>query len=76
MDTLKAQVRNGRLVLDIPTELPEGTTLELVAADSGDELSEEERSALHDSLSRGWDEAQAGHLRPADEVLARLRSRK
>ncbi len=76
MDALKAQVRNGRLVLDVPTELPEGTTLELVAADEGDELSEEERSALHDSLSRGWGEAQAGNLIPAGEVLARLRSAK
>jgi hypothetical protein len=62
------------MVLDVPTELPEGTILELVAADGGDELSEEELSALHDSLSRGWDEAQAGILIPAGEVLARLRS--
>lgn len=76
MGTLKAHVRNGRLVLDVPTELPEGTTLELVAADGGDQLSEEERSALHDSLSQGWEEAQAGTLVPAGEVLARLRSAK
>jgi hypothetical protein len=76
MDTLKAEVRNGRLVLDVPTELPDGTTLELVAADPGDELSEEERSALHDALSRAWEEAQAGKRIAADEVLAKLRSRK
>lgn len=76
MGTLKAEVRNGRLVLDMPTELPEGMTLELVAADGGDELTEDERSALHESLSRSWEEAQAGRLIPAEEVLAKLRTRK
>ncbi|WP_224371409.1 hypothetical protein [Hyalangium versicolor] len=76
MDTLKAEVRNGRLVLDVPTELPEGTTLELVAADGGDELSEEERLALHESLSQSWEEAQSGKLISAQDVLAKLRARK
>jgi hypothetical protein len=76
MDTLKAEVRNGRLVLNVPTELPEGTTLELVAADVGDELSEDERQALHESLSQGWEEARAGKLIPAEAVLAKLRAGK
>ncbi|MDY7228129.1 hypothetical protein [Hyalangium rubrum] len=76
MATLKAEVRNGRLVLDVPTELPEGTALELVAADLGDELSEEERSALHEALSESWDEARAGKRVAAEEVLAKLRSMK
>ena len=76
MDTLKAEVRNGRLVLDVPTELPEGTTLELVAADAGDELTEDERLALHDSISSAWDEARAGKLISAEEVLLKLRTRK
>ncbi|WP_224241444.1 hypothetical protein [Hyalangium gracile] len=76
MDTLKAHVRNGRLVLDVPTELPEGTTLELVAADVGDDLSAEERLELHESLSQSWEEAQAGKLIPAAAVLARLRTGK
>ena len=31
---LKASVRNGRLVLDEPTELPEGAVVDLVAIDS------------------------------------------
>lgn len=62
--------------MDLPPVHPERTTPEQAAAESGDELSEEERSALHDSLSRGWDEAQAGALIPAGEVLARLRSAK
>lgn len=36
--TLKAQVRGGRLVLDEPTELPEGSEVELVLVDEGDDL--------------------------------------
>ena len=38
MAALRAQVRHGRLVLDVPTKLPEGTVLELTAADPGDNL--------------------------------------
>jgi hypothetical protein len=30
MNALKAQVKNGRLSLDIPTELPEGAVVELL----------------------------------------------
>jgi len=44
MQPLKAVVRNGRLVLDTPTQLPEGTELELVALE--DDLSDRERDAL------------------------------
>jgi hypothetical protein len=33
MSSLKARVRNGRLVLDEATDLPEGTEIELVPAD-------------------------------------------
>jgi hypothetical protein len=40
---LKARVKNGRLLLDEPTELPEGTDVELVAAD--EDFDAEARSA-------------------------------
>jgi hypothetical protein len=33
MQQLKAVVRNGRLVLDEPTDLPQGAEIELVAVD-------------------------------------------
>jgi hypothetical protein len=36
-------VENGRLHLDEPTELPEGTELELVVDDDGDDLTDQER---------------------------------
>jgi hypothetical protein len=73
---VKARVQNGRLVLDEPTELPEGTELELVAAvDAGDDLGDEERAALHASIDEGLRQADAGETVDADEVLARLRAR-
>jgi len=41
--TLKAKVRGGRLVLDEPTDLPEGSEVDLVPVDAGDDLEDEER---------------------------------
>ena len=70
--TLKAQVRGGRLVLDEPTELPEGTEVELVLADDGDELDDEDRARLHAALRRSAEQFRAGHGIDADQALARL----
>ena len=55
MRPLKAHVHNGRLVLDEPTELPEGEVVELVPLDEvlargGDYLDDEERAELHRAL--------------------------
>lgn len=76
MAALKAQVRHGRLVMDVPTKLPEGTVLELTAADPGDDLDEGERAALHRSLRRSWKQAKVGKTRPASELLRKLRRRR
>jgi hypothetical protein len=43
MSPLRARVENGRLVLHEPTTLPEGTVIELVADDEGDDLTDDER---------------------------------
>lgn len=69
MKTLKAEVQNGRLRLDEPTTLPDGTVLELVVADAGDELGPDERAALHEALHEAWESAKRGDLRPASELL-------
>ena len=58
MQPLRAHVRNGRLVLDEPTDLPEGQVVELVLIDEvlahgGDDLDDEERERLHQSIERG-----------------------
>jgi hypothetical protein len=47
MTPLRARVENGRLQRDEPTELPDGTELNLVVDDEGDDLTEQERQALH-----------------------------
>jgi hypothetical protein len=38
MNPVKARVKNGRLVLDVPTDLPEGEEVELVRLERADEL--------------------------------------
>lgn len=72
---IRAKVSSGRLVVDEPTLLPEGTTLNLVVDDEGDDLDDQERAALDAHLLAGWKSAQAGNVRPASELLADLRSK-
>jgi hypothetical protein len=74
MQPLKAHVRNGRLVLDEPTELPEGAEVQLTIVDD-DEMSDEERARLHAALERSMAQAKAGKLIDANEVIGRLLSR-
>jgi hypothetical protein len=76
MSPLRARVEKGRLVLDEPTSLPDGTILDLVADDEGDDLSVEERRALHTALSTSWTSAERGDLRPASAILDELRLRR
>ena len=73
--TLKARVKAGRLVVDEPTDLPEGTEIELLALDPGDWLDQEGRAALHKALSDSEEDVKAGRLVDADEILRQLRSR-
>lgn len=80
MQALKARVRNGRLVLDEPTDLPEGQVVELVQlgdvlASGGDDLDDEERAALHRELEASIEEADAGQTEDFAKVLAELRQR-
>ncbi len=65
--TVRARVRNGRLLVDEPTDLPEGTELELVATGSeGDwDLTAEQLAELRESIAQ----AERGELVPADDVL-------
>lgn len=72
----RARVENGRIHLDEPTELPEGTELDLVIDDGGDDLDPEDRAALNRALDESWKEVEAGHVRPAWEVIEELRSRR
>jgi anti-sigma factor RsiW len=73
MQPLKAHVHNGRLLLDEPTDLPEGTEVRLTLAD--DEMDDDERAELHASLERSMAQAKAGKLIDADVVLGKLLAR-
>ena len=75
MHALKARVKNGRIVVDEPTDLPEGTMLDLVVADPGDDLDDDERAELHAALDEGLTELRAGGGVDSSEVIGRLRAR-
>jgi hypothetical protein len=71
MVSLRARVTNGRLVLDEPTTLPEGTEVELAFVD--DDLDDAERGRLHDALDAADDELRAGKGIPGKQLIAALR---
>jgi hypothetical protein len=72
---IRARVKAGRIVIDEPTELPEGTVLDLVIDDEGDNLTPDERARLNAALDHGIDDASAGRTKPAADVVNRLRNR-
>ena len=73
---VRATVKDGRLLVDVETSLPEGTVVDLVLDDEGDALDEVERRALARALDRGLDEARDGHVSSPETVLDRLRARR
>jgi hypothetical protein len=73
MSHLRAHVENGRLVLNEPTALPDGTVLHLVMDDEGDDMNDEEREALDRVLLASFESAKTGALRPASDLLDDLR---
>jgi hypothetical protein len=78
---MKARAQNGRLVLDEPTDLPDGEVVELVKRDvlmatGGDDLDDEERAALHREIELSIQEADAGETEDFAKVLAELRQQK
>lgn len=75
MKALKAQVRGGRFVVDEPTELPEGTEVELTLVEES-EFSPEERARLEQALEEAEQEIERGEYVDGSEFLARLRARR
>ena len=68
------QVKNGRIMLDEPTNLPDGAELEILVLD--DDLSADERAALHASLDRALDDSEAGRGMDAADYLTQYRARR
>ena len=73
--TITALVRDGRIVVNAPTDLPEGTTVTLLPLDPGDWLDEADRAALHKALGQSEADVAAGRLIDAAEVLRELKAR-
>jgi hypothetical protein len=82
MQPLKAHLKNGQVVLDEPTDLPNGTELYVVTAEQlgdivllrDDGLDDHERKRLHDSIRRGIEDGRAGRVTDLDEFLEELDS--
>ncbi|HYQ15074.1 MAG TPA: hypothetical protein VEQ58_04945 [Polyangiaceae bacterium] len=80
MQPLKAHLTDGQVVLDEPTDLPNGTELYVVAAEElgelvllkDDGLDDDERKRLHASIRRGIDDGRAGRVTDFDDFLSEL----
>jgi hypothetical protein len=76
MGNLRTIVKNGRLILDEPTYLPEGLVLDLIVDDEGDDLDEGSRHALHQSILDGLRQTEEGAGRLASDAIDDLRRRR
>jgi hypothetical protein len=74
MKALKAHVRGGRVVLDEPTELPDGTEVEFTVVED-DDFEPDERARLDASLELSATQSSAGQLVDGDAVIQKLLSR-
>jgi predicted DNA-binding antitoxin AbrB/MazE fold protein len=73
MAILRGRIESGRIVVDEPIDLPDGTEVEIAVADH-DEMTAEERSELDASIERGMEQAARGEGISAEEMLRRLRA--
>ena len=69
----RAHVRNGRIILDEPTTLPDGAEIDLAPVHDVDELDDQERQRLHEALDAADEQERAGLGRSVADVLADLR---
>jgi hypothetical protein len=79
IEPMQAVVKHGRLVLDEPTDLPEGEVVELVPIgahldDDTDDLDDGERARLHESLRESIEQMKNGEVIDGTEALAELRA--
>jgi hypothetical protein len=71
MQRIRTTVRNGRIVVDEPTTLPDGHEIELCVVND-DGMSEDERRRLHASIARGIRDARAGREIDLDNFVDQL----
>jgi hypothetical protein len=83
MSALRIRVENGRIKLDEPTDLPNGTELyvmpvnevEDILLKEDDGLDEEERQKLMRSIDEGFEDVDTGNVHDFKEVVASLGTR-
>jgi hypothetical protein len=73
-------VKDGRIVLDEPTDLPEGEVVYIklvdgIVADDRDDLDDGDRAELHRELDASIAEGEAGETEDFAQVLTELRQR-
>ncbi len=71
MQVIRTTVRNGRIVVDEPTTLPEGHEIELCVVND-DGMNEDERQRLHASIARGIRDGHAGREMELDRFMDQL----
>jgi hypothetical protein len=71
MQVIRAIVRNGRIVVNEPTALPDGHEVELCVVND-DGMVEDERRRLHASIARGIRDGQAGREMELDSFVDQL----
>jgi hypothetical protein len=74
MPPLKAIVKNGRLTVDEPTDLPEGTEIELVPVEL--EFDNEERAQLLQAIEKGAEDIERGDHMDGFDFIAQMRTRR
>jgi hypothetical protein len=74
MQPLKAHVHKGRLVLEEPTDLPEGTEVELMPVE--DDFDTEEKARLLQAIDEGAEDIERGDYVDGFEFIAQLRARR
>jgi hypothetical protein len=76
MQQFKARVHQGRLILDVPTDLPEGMEVTVSIDEDADWDDQLDDAELQRSLETSVDQLKAGQFIDADVVLAELRARR
>ena len=74
VSTLKAVVHDGKAVIENLDAYPDGTELELAVVDAGDDLDEVELAKLDAKLAESLEDDKHGRVRPASEIIAKLRA--
>lgn len=75
MKTHKARAENGRLRLDVPTDLPDGAEVDVLvlgADESFDSMDPAERAELEAAIDESLEQAARGETISAEESLRRL----